>query len=298
MFAGFAGFTEFLVNTHSTPDVLIHGVQGGSGPAILLVHGFPQTYHIWHSIAPKLITHFTVVAVDLRGYGGSTKLRRSQGHVNYAKSAMARDLKIVMENLGHQEFYICAHDRGARVAHKLCVDYPTMVKKAIFLDIAPTLAMYSKTDFEFAKAYFHWFFLIQKYPMPETMISQNPKAFAQMFMGGRHAGLDAFTPENFAEYVSVLEDPGAVEAMCEEYRASSTIDMEESRGDIASKKFIQNPLLVLWGKHGVVGKLFDAIGEWKAVSSSNVEGAALDCGHYIPEEAPTIVVEYIKTYFI
>lgn len=294
----FEGFTEFQINTQSTPEVIIHGVQAGSGPAILLIHGFPQTHHIWHLIAPHLVSQFTVVAVDIRGYGASTKLERSQGHVNYAKSAMARDLKVVMENLGHREFFICAHDRGARVAHKLCVDYPAMVKKAIFLDIAPTLAMYSKTDFEFAKAYFHWFFLIQAYPMPESMISQDPKAFAQMFMGGRHAGLSAFTPENFAEYVSVLELPEAVEAMCEDYRASATIDMEESRDDIAAGRFIQSPLLVLWGRHGVVGKCFDPIGEWKAVSSSTVEGTALDCGHYIPEEAPEIVLEYIKTYFI
>jgi haloacetate dehalogenase len=294
----FKGFTDFDIKVQSTPDVTIHGVQGGSGPALLLVHGFPQSHHIWHLVAPRLVSQFTIVAVDLRGYGASTKLPRSEGHAHYAKSAMARDLKATMEKLGHDRFYICAHDRGARVSHKLCVDYPANVIKAIFLDICPTLAMYSKTDFEFAKSYFHWFFLIQKYPLPETLISQNPKAFAELFMGGRYAGLSAFAPENFAQYVSVLEQPEAVHAMCEDYRASSTIDMEEARQDISAGRLIQTPLTVLWGKEGVIEKCFDAVAEWKAVSNSVVEGNAVECGHYIPEEAPDIIVERIKKFFV
>lgn len=294
----FEGFKKFDVHVQSTPNVTIHGVQGGSGPVLLLVHGFPQSYHIWHRIAPQLISQYTVVAVDLRGYGASTKLAKSDGHANFAKSAMARDLKVTMEKLGHDRFYVCAHDRGARVAHKLLVDYPASVIKAIFLDICPTLAMYSKTDFEFAKAYFHWFFLIQKHPLPETMISQNPKAFAEMFMGGRHAGLAAFAPENFAQYVSVLEQPGAVHSMCEDYRASSTIDMDEARQDIAAGKLIQTPLLVFWGKNGVIEKCFNAIEEWKSVSDSTVKGSSVDCGHYIPEEAPDFINEQIKKFFV
>jgi haloacetate dehalogenase len=163
----FEGFTEFDIRVQSTPEVTIHGIQGGSGPGLLLIHGFPQTHHIWHLVAPQLASQFSVVAVDIRGYGASTRLGSSDGHLNYAKSEMARDLKAVMETLGHHAFYICAHDRGARVAHKLCVDFPARVLKAIFLDICPTLAMYSKTDFAFAKAYFHWFFLIQNPPRPK-----------------------------------------------------------------------------------------------------------------------------------
>lgn len=294
----FEGFTEFDIDVGSTPNVSIHGVRGGSGPALLLVHGFPQSHHIWHLVAPRLISQFSIVAVDIRGYGASTKVERSIGHTYYAKSAMARDLKVVMEKLGHDKFYVCAHDRGARVSHKLCVDYPSNVIKAIFLDICPTLAMYSKTNFDFAKAYFHWFFLIQKYPLPETLISQNPRAFAELFMGGRHAGLAAFTPACFTQYVSVLEQPEAVSAMCEDYRASSTIDMEEARQDIADGKLIQNPLMVFWGKHGIIEKCFDAIREWQAVSHSEVVGNAIECGHYIPEEAPDVVVDAIKKFFV
>jgi len=294
----FEGFSEFDIDVQSSPHVGIHGIHGGSGPALLLIHGFPQTHHMWHLITPHLVSQFTIVAVDIRGYGASTKLAHSNGHVNYAKSVMARDLKIVMESLGHTKYYVCAHDRGARVAHKLCVDYPSNVIKAIFLDICPTLAMYSKTDFEFAKAYFHWFFLIQPYPFPETMISQNPKLFAKQFMGGRHAGLEAFAPECLAQYFAVMEQPEAVHAMCEDYRASSTIDMEEARQDIADGKLIQNPLMVLWGKHGVIEKCFDALAEWKEVSKSVISGKSVDSGHYIPEEAPGILVESIKTFFV
>lgn len=295
----FEGFSAFDIKVQSTPDVSIHGVhKSGSGPALLLLHGFPQTHHIWHKVAPQLTNNFSIVAMDLRGYGASTKLPKSEGHKSYAKSAMARDSAVVMEKLGYEKFFICAHDRGARVAHKVCVDYPERVIKAIFLDICPTLAMYSKTDFEFAKAYFHWFFLIQRHPLPETLISQNPRSFAELFMGGRHAGLAAFTKENFAEYVSVLENPQAVEAMCEDYRASSTIDMDEARGDIAAKRFIQNPLRVLWGKHGVIEKCFDAVKEWKEVSVASVDGQAVECGHYIPEEAPDLVVSNIKALFV
>ncbi|KAH8805064.1 putative epoxide hydrolase [Xylogone sp. PMI_703] len=295
----FEGFEPFDIDVQLEPKVSIHGVhKKNSGPALLFLHGFPQTHHIWHKVAPQLTDNFSLVAMDLRGYGASTKLLRSEGHKNYAKSAMARDCATVMEKLGYDKFFICAHDRGARVAHKLCVDYPGRVIKAIFLDICPTLAMYGKTDFEFAKAYFHWFFLIQRHPLPETMISQNPRAFAEMFMGGRHAGLKAFTEECFAEYVSVLENSDAVEAMCEDYRASSTIDMDEAREDIAAHRLIQNPLRVMWGKYGVIEKCFKAVDEWAQVSTSHVDGQAVESGHYIPEEAPDVVVRNIKDFFL
>ncbi|RFU24848.1 hypothetical protein B7463_g11491, partial [Scytalidium lignicola] len=295
----FEGFTPFDVDVQSTPKVTIHGVRKrNSGPALLLLHGFPQTYYIWHKVAPQLANDFSIVAMDLRGYGASTKLPKSENHKDYAKSAMARDGAVVMQKLGYDKFYVCAHDRGARVAHKLCVDYPDRVIKAIFLDICPTLAMYSKTDFDFAKAYFHWFFLIQRHPLPETMISQNPRVFAELFMGGRHGGLKAFTEECFAEYVSVLENPDAVEAMCEDYRASSTTDMDEAREDIAAKRLIQNPLRVLWGKFGVIERCFNAVEEWKQVSASDVDGQAVESGHYIPEEASDVVVKNVKEFFL
>ena len=292
----FDGFTNFDIITQSDPPVSIHGIRGGSGPPLLLLHGFPQTHHIWHRVAPQLIKDFTTIALDIRGYGASSK---PSGVMQYSKTLMSRDCATAMESLGFTSFFVCAHDRGARVAHKLLVDFPERVRKAIFLDICPTLAMYSKTDFKFAKAYFHWFFLIQDTPLPEILIGQNPRRWAEMFMGGRHAGLAAFDTSVFEEYVKTLEDPDAVHAMCEDYRASASVDMDEAKDDLKEGRLIRCPLRVLWGKHGVIEKCFNALKEWKdvAVAGVDVDGGHVDCGHYIPEEAPDVVAQNIKLYF-
>jgi len=293
----FEDFKTFDITTQSSPHVSIHGIQSGTGPLLLLLHGFPQTHHIWHLIAPHLTSTYTVIALDLRGYGASSK---PSGVENYAKSAMARDIITVMSTLGHSAFYICAHDRGARVAHKLMVDYPGAVKKAILLDICPTLAMYSKTDLEFAKMYWHWFFLIQKAPLPETMISNDPRKFAELFMKGRSGEFKEFEEQAWEGYVMVLGDRDAVHAMCEDYRASSTVDLDESKRDLEAGRKIKCPIRVLWGKHGVIEKCFDAVEEWKAVAEKGVEvsGTSVNSGHYIPEQAPEVVLENIKQFFV
>ncbi|KAE9382002.1 alpha/beta-hydrolase [Stipitochalara longipes BDJ] len=292
----FENFTSFDITTQSDPHISIHGIQSGSGPPLLLLHGFPQTHHIWHLIAPKLTSTYTVIALDLRGYGASSK---PSGVGQYAKSAMARDIVTVMSTLGHSTFYVCAHDRGARVTHKLLVDYPDLVKKAILLDICPTLAMYTQTNLEFAKVYWHWFFLIQKSPLPETLISGEPRKFAELFMGGRSGGYRGFEKEAWEEYVRVLGEIGAVHAMCEDYRASSTVDLDESRRDLEEGKLIKCPIRVLWGKHGVIEKCFDALKEWKGVAEEGVEvsGMSVDCGHYVPEQAPDEVLKNIRELF-
>lgn len=215
---------------------------------------------------------------------------------------MAKDCIAVMDHLGFTgQFFVCAHDRGARVTHKLCVDYPSRVKKAILLDICPTLAMYTKTDFDFAKAYFHWFFLIQKEPLPETLISGKPREFAEMFMGGRQSGaLDIFDKGNFEYYAKVLGEEGAVHAMCQDYRASATLDLDEARDDLKNARKLQCPLMVLWGKHGVIEKCFNAVAEWEAVAARGapVTGHAVDSGHYIPEQAPSEVVQAINEFLV
>ncbi|KAH8704743.1 putative epoxide hydrolase [Talaromyces proteolyticus] len=294
----FDGFTSFDITVE--PDVTIHGVSGGSGPAILLLHGFPQTHHIWHKVADELAKTYFVVAIDLRGYGQSSKPGGGEGHIRYGKKAMARDAVRVMDELlhGKTQFYICAHDRGARVAHRLCVDYPERVHKAIFLDICPTLAMYSQTDMVFAKAYFHWFFLIQEAPFPETLILANPTTWLEGSMGARHAGLGPFTAACLAEYKKNLTDTQTVHAMCEDYRAAASIDLEEAKQDIAEGRHVQCPLTVFWGAHGVIEKCFDAVAEWKKVSTSTVEGKALDCGHYIPEERPEDVLASVLEFLV
>ncbi|KIL83721.1 fluoroacetate dehalogenase [Fusarium avenaceum] len=294
----FDNFESFTITTKSNPDVTINGLKSGdassSKPALLLLHGFPQTLHIWHRVAPRILDKYTLVLIDIRGYGKSSKPEDVSA---YAKSAMARDCIDVMDALGHTDpFFVCAHDRGARVAHKLAVDYPDRVRKFILLDICPTLAMYEKTDFDFAKAYFHWFFLIQKEPLPETLINAKPRELAEMFMGGRQGdGLSIFEPECFELYAKNLEDPATVHAMCNDYRAGATLDLDEARDDLKNGRKIRSPLLVLWGAHGVIEKCFDAIQEWKDVTEDgvSVEGRSVESGHYIPEQNPDEVVSAI-----
>ena len=283
----FEGFRSFDI-AHG--DVDIHGRIGGSGPPLLLLHGHPQTHVIWHRLAATLANHFTVVVTDLRGYGDSSKPLGEPDHANYSKRAMADDQLAVMRELGFERFYLCGHDRGGRVAHRLVMDHPEAVEKLMLLDIAPTLAMYEQTDRTFATAYFHWFFLIQPAPLPETLIEASPADYITRTMGGRHASLEAFDPAAIAEYQRCLAQPGAAHALCEDYRASNGIDLEHDRADREAGRRITCPVSVLWGKHGIIERCFEPLAEWRAVAE-RVEGEALPCGHYIPEEAPQALLE-------
>jgi len=256
-------------------------------PPLLLLHGHPQTHLIWHRVAPKLAEHFTLVAVDLRGYGDSDKPASdaSVNHAPYSKRVMAQDMVSVMQTLGFARFKVLAHDRGARVTHRMLVDHPTVVERATLLDISPTLAMYEQTNMEFARAYFHWFFLIQREPLPETMIEANPEFFIEKMMGNRHAGLAAFAPEALAEYRRCIHLPGIAHAICEDYRAAATIDLEHDRADRDVGRKVMQPLQVLWGENGIIEKCFKPLEDWSRVAV-NVRGGSVPCGHYIPEEAP------------
>ncbi|OAQ69248.1 alpha beta hydrolase fold protein [Pochonia chlamydosporia 170] len=300
----FETFQPFTVTTQETPErVSISGIRSGNAdsglPPLLLLHGFPQSRHIWHRVASHLIAKYTVVIPDLRGYGESSKPTDVSA---YAKSAMARDCVVVMNELGFKEsFFVCAHDRGARVTHKLCVDYPERVQKAILLDICPTLAMYSVKDPAFAMSYFHWFLLIQKEPLPETLLLACPRRFAELFMGGRQKrGLDIFDEQCFEHYVKNLSDPATVHAMCQDYRASATLDLEEARADLRRGRLVRSPLRVLWANSGVMETCFETIKEWQAVVETGVEvsGHGIVSGHYIPEDAPNDVVSHILDFLV
>ena len=266
-----------------------HGVRiaassGGSGPPLLLLHGHPQTRAIWHRVLPELLLHHTVVAADLRGYGDSSKPAGTADHGNYAKRTMAADCIAVMRALGHTRFAVLAHDRGARVAHRMAMDHADTVSRLVLLDIAPTLAMYTQTNEAFARAYWHWFFLIQPAPLPERLISADPAAYITDLMGKRSAGLSPFDPRALAEYQRCAALPGSAHAVCEDYRAAAGIDLDHDRADRAAGRMLTQPLLVLWGADGVVARCFDPLAEWQQVAS-DVQGSALPCGHYIPEEA-------------
>lgn len=270
----------------------LHYRLGGEGPPLLLLHGHPQTHAIWHRVAPALAGRYTLVLADLRGYGDSGKPRGTVDHGNYSRRTMAADAITVMAAAGFRRFAVLAHDRGARVAHRLAADHPAAVERLVVLDIAPTLAMYRKTDEAFARAYWHWFFLIQPAPLPERLIEADPAAYLADVMGRRSAGLAPFDPRALAEYRRCLALPGAAHGLCEDYRAAAGLDLEHDQVDRDADRRLAMPLLALWGAEGVVGRCFDPVAEWRAVAD-DVRGLALPCGHYIAEEAPERLLEQV-----
>ena len=279
----FPGFEQRDIPTDE--GVHIHALVGGSGPPLLVLHGHPQTLAIWHKVAPVLARQFTLVLCDLRGYGDSAKPPGAADHANYSKRVLARDMVEVMTVLGHARFSVLAHDRGARVAHRLAADHGDVVQRLVLLDIAPTLAMYEQTGEAFARAYWHWFFLIQPAPLPERLIEADPRAYIHDVMGRRSAGLAPFDPRALAEYIRCVGLPGAAHGLCEDYRAAAGIDLAHDRADRDAGKRLAMPLLALWGEQGVVQRCFRPLDEWRRVAD-DVRGEPLPCGHYIAEEAP------------
>jgi haloacetate dehalogenase len=290
-------FPQFESNSIAVNGVQIKICKGGTGSPLLLLHGHPQTHAIWHRVAPELAKSHTVVMTDLRGYGDSSKPSGEPDHGNYSKRTMALDQLAVMQHLGFKAFDVLAHDRGARVAHRLALDHPQAVQRLVLLDIAPTLAMYAQTSDAFARAYWHWFFLIQPAPLPERLIQADPAAYVREVMGRRSAGLTPFDPRAIEEYSRCLKLPGAAHGLCEDYRASAGIDLLHDRLDADNRNFLKMPVLVLWGRDGVVNQCFKPLEEWQKVAI-NVQGQALPCGHYIAEEAPELLVKEVKNFFV
>jgi haloacetate dehalogenase len=266
----------------------------GDRPPLLLLHGHPQTMAMWHRVAPALAQRRRVVLMDLRGYGDSDRPPAGEASAAYAKREMALDAVAVMRSLGHDRFAVLAHDRGARVAHRLALDHPQAVERLMLLDIAPTLAMYEGTTEAFARAYWHWFFLIQPAPLPERLITADPIAHLRDVMGRR--GGDVFAPEAWAEYERCFVKPGTAAAVCADYRAGAGIDLAHDRADRDAGRRLTQPLRVLWGARGVVGACFDPLALWQA-AAENASGRALDAGHYLAEEAPDEVLAEAQAFF-
>lgn len=285
----FPGFRKTRVRRDG---IEINTITAGNGPPLLLLHGYPQTHAIWHKIAPRLADRFTVVATDLRGYGDSSKPAGLPDHSNYSKRETAKDQVEVMRQLGFERFFLAGHDRGGRVAHRLAIDHPACVRKLAVLDIAPTKTMYEHTDMGFARAYFHWFFLIQPPPFPETLINASREFYLS---AGLRAGPETFAPQAREEYLRCF-DPATVHASCEDYRAAASIDLEHDRADEAAGRKITCPLLVLWGKNGVIEKHFHPIEDWQKVAN-DVRGHALPGGHYLAEEVPDLIYTELVGFF-
>ena len=312
---------------------VLHTRRAGQGPALLLLHGHPQSHVMWHLVAPALAQHFTVVLMDLRGYGDSARPQDDASHAVYSKRAMAQDALDVMQHHGFTRFGVLAHDRGARVAHRLALDWPTCVKALCVIDICPTLDMYARTDMEFARAYYHWFHLIQPAPLPETMISGAPQAYLHHKLGGwnypaagnatatatasadtattaataaaspasappPHAPLGFIEPEALAEYERCFCRPQAIHSACEDYRASAGIDLVHDRASREHGERIACTTLVLWGQRGVVQRMFNPMVLWQAQCAAKVSGEALLAGHFIPEELPETTAWALSDFFL
>jgi haloacetate dehalogenase len=284
----FDGFSRRKIRTSGAS---INLVTGGEGPPVLLLHGYPETHAMWHKVAPQLAREYTVVCPDLRGYGDSSKPKGLSDHSNYSKRAMALDVAQVMAALGHDRFHVVGHDRGARVGHRLARDHGSRVRSLTVLDISPTLKMYESTNLQFARAYYHWFFLIQNAPLPERMLAGLGPFYIFKRLGRGKSGLKHFSKKAMAEYVRAFKDPRTIHATCEDYRAAAGIDLIHDRRDLRKK--LKMPLLALWGKHGVIEALFDCLADWREVAV-DVRGRALNCGHFIPEENPAALLAELR----
>ena len=287
-------FPGFELQQVEVGELTIRARIGGSGPPLLLLHGNPQTHLMWHLVAPALARHFTVVATDLTGYGMSTKPPSTADHAAYSKRSMARDQLAVMRALGHSEFFVAGHDRGGRVAYRMALDHPNAVRKLAVLDIVPTGEAFARGGREFGLGYYHWFFLAQPAPLPERLIGADPDWFWRWHTN--RGPRQFFDPVAVEDYLTCFRNPETIRAICEDYRAGATIDCEHDAADKRAGRRIQCPVLVLWGAHAKLEAWYDTLAVWREWAGE-VQGRALPCGHYLPEEAPEETLAELSAFF-
>ena len=291
-----SGLPGFDYQRIKTGGATINVAIRGKGAPLLLLHGYPETHRMWHKVAPALADEFSVVCADLRGYGDSGKPEGTADHSNYSKRAMANDMIEVMAALGHHEFLLGEHDRGARVAYRLALDHPAAVKRLALLDIVSTKAVYEQGGMALAAAYFHWYFLIQPRPLPETLIGHDPALWLGTAFRKLSTDSTAFSDALIAEYLRTFGTPEGIHATCEDYRAGATVDLANDRADVAAGRKIACPTLILWGARSVVGRMFQPLETWRDLVSSPI-GEAIDCGHFIPEEKPVETLHALRGFF-
>lgn len=290
------GFT--LQDVQLDNGITLRVATGGHGAPLVLLHGHPQNHITWRNVAPALAEDYFVILPDLRGYGDSDKPASDEQHRPYSKRVMAQDIVLLMAALGYSRFAFIGHDRGGRVGHRLALDYPEQVACCCFIDIAPTATMYARTNQAFATRYFWWFFLIQPTPLPETLIGHDPAIFLRKHINGQLKTPGATPEAVFNDYLRCYQQPAMIHAVCEDYRAAATVDLDDDAKD--AQKRIQCPLLLLWGEKGTVGELYDVVDTW-ADKAINVTGEGLPCGHSPQEECPTHFLQkihpFLKTYY-
>jgi haloacetate dehalogenase len=284
-------FEGFQLSRIDVGEVSLRVRHGGSGPPLLLLHGFPETHMMWAKVAPDLARDFTVIVPDLRGYGGSSKPKSTADHEPYSKRAMGRDVIALMRHFGFQRFDLAGHDRGGRVGYRLALDHPKLIRRVSILDIVPTGEVWARADGRFAIGYWLWSFLAQAYPLPETLIGKDPETF---FFLPYFRGI-LTDDEACADYRAAMHDPATVHAMCEDYRAGATYDRLLDKEDCGKKK-ITCPVQVLWGAKGAVGAWYDVLDVWRTWAD-DLRGEAIDCGHFIPEEKPAETICALRSFF-
>lgn len=289
-------FDGFTLETRDVAGQSLRLRRGGEGPPLLLLHGNPQTHAMWHRVAPVLARRFTVVAPDLRGYGFSGKPGVGADHAAHSKRAMADDMAALMEQLGHGRFQVVAHDRGARVAHRLALDHAARVERLCLMDVVPTLHHFEHADMGFAMGYYHWFWLAQPHPQPERLIEQDVELWFDIHTNREPKDRGFFHPDARADYLAALRLPGTVTSICEDYRAAATLDLVHDRESRAAGQRIACPLLALWGAKGKIGQWYDALEVWRAYATGPVSGQAVNSGHYLAEEAPEEVLAALEPF--
>jgi len=292
----FEGFALEHVDADGVAIRTRHRLAAGR-PPLLLLHGNPQTHYIWHAVAPRLAEHFSVVATDLTGYGGSAKPATTPAHAPYSKRAMARVQIAVMRRFGFERFSVAGHDRGGRVGYRMALDHPERVARLAVLDIVPTWEAYKRADMAFGMSYFHWFFMTQPFDLPERLIGADPEFYWRRHTSREPKGPEFFAAEALADYLRWFRDPATIHAMCEDYRAAATVDMAHDEADRNAGRRIAAPLLALWGAKGRLEAWYDVLAIWRDWARE-ARGRALDCGHYVPEERPQEVVAELEAFFV
>ena len=282
----FEGFGEFDVNVSSTS---IHGRVGGAGPAVLLLHGIPETHLMWHAVASRLADEFTVVAADLRGFGGSGIPESDAAHTPYSMRALAVDQVELMRSLGHETFAVVGHDRGARCAYRMALDHPASVDRLAVLDIVPTGHAFEHADKDFSLGFWVWSFLAAPHPVPESLIAGSPAMLVDHMLDHWSEDASCFRDEVRASYVRQFADPDRVHAICEQYRAAATLDVSHDMADHGRRR-ITAPLLALWSAAGPVEAWYQPLEVWREWAD-HVEGRAIGGGHFLPEESPSEVAD-------